>query len=302
MGRIKKMGITKNGMYVICGRPNVGKSTLTNALAGEKVAIVSSKPQTTRNRITAVCERGNTQFVFMDTPGFHKARNKLGEYMNDVVRESVADVDAAVLVVEPEPEVGKPEAILIDRIREMGLPAVLVINKRDTIKPPQVLGVIAAYQKAYDFEEYLPISAKNNEGVDTLLDVLDRFAQEGGALYPSDMASDQTERQIAAEVIREKMLICLEREVPHGVAVAIDRYEREDGILNISATIYCEKESHKGIIIGAKGAMLKRIGELAREELESARGEKIFLETWVKVKENWRDSIAQLKNFGYAES
>lgn len=302
MGRIKKMGITKNGMYVICGRPNVGKSTLTNALAGEKVAIVSSKPQTTRNRITAVCERGNTQFVFMDTPGFHKARNKLGEYMNDVVRESVADVDAAVLVVEPEPEVGKPEAILIDRIREMGLPAVLVINKRDTIKPPQVLGVIAAYQKVYDFEEYLPISAKLGEGVDALLDVLDRFAQEGGALYPSDMASDQTERQIAAEVIREKMLICLEREVPHGVAVAIDRYEREDGILNISATIYCEKESHKGIIIGAKGAMLKRIGELAREELESARGEKIFLETWVKVKENWRDSIAQLKNFGYAES
>lgn len=302
MGRIKKMGITKNGMYVICGRPNVGKSTLTNALAGEKVAIVSSKPQTTRNRITAVCERGNTQFVFMDTPGFHKARNKLGEYMNDVVRESVADVDAAVLVVEPEPEVGKPEAILIDRIREMGLPAVLVINKRDTIKPPQVLGVIAAYQKVYDFEEYLPISAKLGEGVDTLLDVLDRFAQEGGALYPSDMASDQTERQIAAEVIREKMLICLEREVPHGVAVAIDRYEREDGILNISATIYCEKESHKGIIIGAKGAMLKRIGELAREELEHARGEKIFLETWVKVKENWRDSIAQLKNFGYAES
>ena len=296
------MTITKNGMYVICGRPNVGKSTLTNALAGEKVAIVSSKPQTTRNRITAVCERGNTQFVFMDTPGFHKARNKLGEYMNDVVRESVADVDAAVLVVEPEPEVGKPEAILIDRIREMGLPAVLVINKRDTIKPPEVLGVIAAYQKAYDFEEYLPISAKNNEGVDTLLDVLERFAQEGGALYPEDMASDQTERQIAAEVIREKMLICLEREVPHGVAVAIDRYEREDGILNISATIYCEKESHKGIIIGAKGAMLKRIGELAREELESARGEKIFLETWVKVKENWRDSIAQLKNFGYAES
>lgn len=302
MGRIKKMGITKNGMYVICGRPNVGKSTLTNALAGEKVAIVSSKPQTTRNRITAVCERGNTQFVFMDTPGFHKARNKLGEYMNDVVRESVADVDAAVLVVEPEPEVGKPEAILIDRIREMGLPAVLVINKRDTIKPPQVLGVIAAYQKVYDFEEYLPISAKLGEGVDALLDVLDRFAQEGGALYPSDMASDQTERQIAAEVIREKMLICLEREVPHGVAVAIDRYEREDGILNISATIYCEKESHKGIIIGAKGAMLKRIGELAREELEQARGEKIFLETWVKVKENWRDSIAQLKNFGYAES
>lgn len=296
------MGITKNGMYVICGRPNVGKSTLANALAGEKVAIVTSKPQTTRNRITAVCERGDTQFVFMDTPGFHKARNKLGEYMNDVVRESVADVDAAVLVVEPEPEVGKPEAILIDRIREMKLPAVLVINKRDTIKPPEVLGVIAAYQKAYDFVEYLPISAKNNEGVDTLLDVLSRFAQEGGALYPSDMASDQTERQIAAEVIREKMLICLEREVPHGVAVAIDRYEREDGILNISATIYCEKESHKGIIIGAKGAMLKRIGELAREELESARGEKIFLETWVKVKENWRDSIAQLKNFGYAES
>ncbi len=296
------MAITKNGMYVICGRPNVGKSTLANALAGEKVAIVTSKPQTTRNRITAVCERGDTQFVFMDTPGFHKARNKLGEYMNDVVRESVADVDAAVLVVEPEPEVGKPEAILIDRIREMGLPAVLVINKRDTVKPPEVLGVIAAYQKAYDFAEYLPISAKNNEGVDTLLDVLSRFAQEGGALYPSDMASDQTERQIAAEVIREKMLICLEREVPHGVAVAIDRYEREDGILNISATIYCEKESHKGIIIGAKGAMLKRIGELAREELEDARGEKIFLETWVKVKENWRDSIAQLKNFGYAES
>lgn len=295
------MEIKKNGMYVICGRPNVGKSTLANALAGEKVAIVTSKPQTTRNRITAVCERGETQFVFLDTPGFHKARNRLGEYMNGVVRESVAEVDAAVLVVEPAPEVGKPEQLLIERIREAKLPAVLVINKRDTVTPDRVLGVIEAYRKEFDFDEYLPISALRGEGVGALLDAVEKYAQEGPELYPRDMASDQTERQIASEVIREKMLECLEREVPHGVAVAIEQYIREDGVLKIAATIYCEKETHKGIIIGKNGAMLRRIGELARRELEEARGEKVFLETWVKVKENWRSSAAQIKNFGYAD-
>lgn len=295
------MEIRKNGMYVICGRPNVGKSTLANALAGEKVAIVTSKPQTTRNRITAVCERGETQFIFLDTPGFHKARNRLGEYMNKVVDESVAEVDAVVLVVEPEPVVGKPESLLIERIRSTGLPAILVINKRDTVRPDKVLAVISAYQKAFDFADYLPISAMKGDGIDTLLDLLEPYAQEGPELYPRDMASDQTERQIASEIIREKMLLSLDREVPHGVAVAIERYEREDGILTISATIYCEKDTHKGIIIGKNGAMLKRIGELAREELERERGEKIFLETWVKVKENWRSSAAQIKNFGYAD-
>ena len=291
---------TKSAMITICGRPNVGKSTLTNTLVGEKVAIVTSKPQTTRNRIFGVVNSGETQVVLLDTPGFHKARTRLGDYMVKVVRESVADVDAVVLMVEPVDRVGTQETLLIQRIRETGVPALLAINKIDTVKKEQLLAVMAAYAQAYAFDAVLPLSAKTGEGVQELLEEMKKYAVPGPHLFPEDMVTDQPERQICAEIIREKLLLCLEREIPHGTAVEITRFsERDSGIVDLEATIYCEKESHKGIIIGKKGAMLKKIGELAREDMERFLGTKVFLQTWVKVKENWRDSQSQIRNFGY---
>ena len=299
------MNITKTAMITICGRPNVGKSTLTNALVGEKIAIVSPKPQTTRTRILAVASRGETQFVFADTPGFHRARTKLGDYMDNVVRQSVADVDAVVLMAEPAATVGETEKKLIDRIRETGVPAVLAINKADTVEDKRaLLPVMAAYSQAYDFAAIVPISAKTGDGVQELLEELDKFAQPGPALFPDDVISDQPEKQICAEIVREKLLLCLDQEIPHGTAVVVTRFaERDDGsdIIDLDVTIYCEKQSHKGIIIGKKGAMLKHIGELARHDIEAFMGAKVFLQTWVKVKENWRDSDALLRNFGFTE-
>lgn len=289
-------------MITICGRPNVGKSTLTNALVGEKIAIVSSKPQTTRNRITAIVSRGNTQFVLMDTPGFHKPRTKLGDYMVNVVRESVADVDCVLLVAEPIPAIGPQEEALIARIEEQKLPSILLINKIDSVEKEKLLEVMAVYSARHSFEAILPISAKTGEGLDELMTELEKFAEEGPHYFPDDMITDQPERQICAELIREKLLLCLEKEIPHGTAVEITGFsERENGIVDIEATIYCEKESHKGIIIGKKGAMLKKIGALAREDMESFLGTKVNLQTWVKVKDSWRDSLAQLRNFGYTE-
>ena len=294
--------MTKNAMITVAGRPNVGKSTLTNALVGEKVAIVSNKPQTTRGRITGVVARGETQFVFMDTPGFHRARTRLGEYMDKVVRESVSDVDAVVLVVEPIASVGRQEAELIRQIRNSGVPAVLAVNKIDTVEKPELLSVIAAYAAAHDFAAIVPISARTGEGLDALMDELEGFAEEGPHLFPDDVFTDQPEKQLCAEIIREKLLWCLEREVPHGTAVVITRFEeREDGVVELDATIYCEKASHKGIIIGKQGAMLKKIGEMARRDMETLLDTKVFLQTWVKVKENWRDSQALLRNFGFTE-
>ena len=294
--------MTKTAMITICGRPNVGKSTLTNALVGEKVAIVSAKPQTTRNRITALVERGETQFVLLDTPGFHRPRTKLGDYMVNVVKESVADVDGVLLLVEPIPSVGEQEEALITRIEEQKLPALLVINKIDTVEKEELLKVIAAYAARHDFQAIVPVSARNGDGLDELLDEMDAFAEEGPHLFPDDMITDQPERQICAELIREKLLRCLEKEIPHGTAVEITRFsERENGIIDIEATIYCEKESHKGIIIGKKGSMLKKVGELARTDMERFLGAKVNLQTWVKVKESWRDSLAQLRNFGYTD-
>ena len=294
--------MTRSAMITICGRPNVGKSTLTNALVGEKIAIVSSKPQTTRNRITAIVSRGETQFVLMDTPGFHKPRTRLGDYMVNVVRESVADVDGVLLVVEPIPAIGPQEEALIARIEEQKLPAVLVINKIDTVEKEKLLEVMAVYAARHNFDAILPISAKTGEGLDELMTELERYAEEGPHLFPEDMITDQPERQICAELIREKLLLCLEKEIPHGTAVEITGFsERENGIVDIEATIYCEKESHKGIIIGKKGAMLKKIGALAREDMEDFLGTKVNLQTWVKVKDSWRDSLAQLRNFGYTE-
>lgn len=297
--------ISKTAMITICGRPNVGKteSTLTNALAGEKIAIVSNKPQTTRNRITAVCQRGETQFVFLDTPGFHKPRTRLGDYMVNVVRQSVADVDAVVLVVEPVASLGPQERELIASIKAANCPAVLAINKLDTVEPEKLLAVIALYSEAYAFNAIVPISAKTGDGVEELLKELDKFAVESPALFPEGVTTDQPEKQVCAELIREKLLLNLEREVPHGTAVEITRFsERDDGIIDLEATIYCEKASHKGIIIGKHGAMLKKIGEDARKDIEEFMGTKVFLQTWVKVKEKWRDSNSLLRNFGYTDT
>ena len=289
-----------SAMITIAGRPNVGKSTLINALVGEKIAIVSHKPQTTRNRICGIVNRGDAQFVLLDTPGFHKPRTRLGSYMVDVVRESVADVDAVLLLVEPIANLGPQEQGLIEQLRAAEIPAILVINKIDTVEKEALLEVIALYSAQYDFSAIVPISAKNREGLDALMDECAKFAVEGPHLFPDDMITDQPERQIAAEIIREKLLWCLEREVPHGTAVEIERFsERENGILDIDATIYCEKSSHKGIIIGRQGEMLKIISSMARTDCERFFGTKVFLQTWVKVKENWRDSARLIRNFGY---
>ena len=294
--------ISKTAMITICGRPNVGKSTLTNAFAGEKVAIVSDKPQTTRNRITAVCQRGEVQFVFLDTPGFHKPRTRLGDYMVNVVRQSVADVDAVVLVVEPVASLGPQEKELIRSISGAKVPAVLVINKIDTVEPERLLEVIAVYAGEYDFDAVVPISAQKGDGVEELLEELAKFAVESPALFPEGVTTDQPERQVCAELIREKLLYNLDREIPHGTAVEITRFsERDNGIIDLEATIYCEKASHKGIIIGKNGAMLKKIGEAARADIEDFMGTKVFLQTWVKVKENWRDSQSLLRNFGFRD-
>ena len=294
--------ITKSAMITICGRPNVGKSTLTNALVGEKIAIVSNKPQTTRNRISAVVTRGNTQFVLMDTPGFHKPRTRLGAYMVNVVKESVADVDTVMLLVEPIANIGRQEEELIARLKETNVPAVLVINKIDTVEKSELLEVMAMYSQAHGFDAIIPISAKNNEGLDELMAQLDKYAVEGPQLYTDDMISDQPEKQICAELVREKLLLCLDKEIPHGTAIEVTKFsERENGIIDMDVTIFCEKASHKGIIIGKNGAMLRKIGEMARTDIEAFMGTKVFLQTWVKVKENWRDSMAQLRNFGYSE-
>ncbi len=293
---------SKSAMITICGRPNVGKSTLTNALVGEKIAIVSNKPQTTRNRITAIVNRGDTQFVLMDTPGFHKPKTRLGDYMVNVVRESVADVDCVLLLVEPVAAIGPQEEALIERIQQSGGPAILVINKLDTVERGRLLEVIALYSQAHDFDAIIPISALNGEGLDELMTELEKYAVEGPHFFPEDMITDQPERQICAELVREKLLQCLDKEIPHGTAIEVTKFsERENGIIDLEVTIFCEKDSHKGIIIGKKGAMLKKIGELARADIEAFMGTKIYLQTWVKVKANWRDSMAQLRNFGFGE-
>ena len=250
---------TKTAMITIVGRPNVGKSTLVNALTGEKIAIVTPKPQTTRNRIFGVVNDGDTQVVLLDTPGFHKARTRLGDYMVKVVRESVADVDAVALVVEPVDSIGTQEKLLLDQIHANGVPAILVINKIDTVKKEELLGIIAMYCEAHTFDEVIPISAKKGDGVGLLLEELKKYAVEGPQLFPDGMVTDQPEKQVVAEIVREKLLMNLEREVPHGTAVEVTRFEeREDGVIDLDVTIYCEKSSHKGMIIGKHGDMLKK--------------------------------------------
>ena len=292
---------TKTAMITIAGRPNVGKSTLTNFLVGEKIAIVSNKPQTTRNRICGIVTRDSTQFVFVDTPGFHRARTKLGDYMVNIAQESIADVDLTVLVVEPIASIGPQEEGLLQKIQASRCPAVLAINKIDTVEKDTLLEVIALYSQKASFEAIVPISAKTGDGVEDLLAVCEKYAVEGPFLFPEDV-TDQPERQVMAEIIREKLLWCLDREVPHGTAVEISRFsERENGIIDIDAVIYCEKASHKGIIIGKNGQMLKKISSMARSDCEKFMGTKVYLTTWVKVKENWRDSDFLVRNFGYSE-
>ena len=297
------MEVKKSGIITIVGRPNVGKSTQLNALVGEKIAIVTNKPQTTRNRICGIVTRGDCQFVFTDTPGLHKARNRLGEYMDGVVRASITDVDAAVLVVEPIPKPGAPELQLMERMKALNVPGVLVINKIDTLEQKdKLLEVIDAYQQEFDFDAILPISAQKGDGVPELMDTLTGYLTEGPQLFPEDMTTDQPERQVMAEILREKMLRLLQREIPHGTAVEITRFsERDNEIVDVEATIYCEKASHKGIIIGKQGAMLKKISTSARKDMERFMGTKVFLTTWVKVKENWRDNLAAIHNFGYSD-
>ena len=292
---------TKSVMIAICGRPNVGKSTLTNTVVGEKVAIVSNKPQTTRNRICGIRDRGDTQLVFLDTPGFHRPRTKLGDYMVNVVEQSVANVDLALLLVEPIDNLGPQEEALIEQFRQRDVPAILVINKTDTVEDKDnLLPVIARYNHAFPFAATVPISAKTNDGVDELLDLCEHYAVESPWFFPEGMTSDQPERQVIAEIIREKMLWNLDKEIPHGTAVEITRFsERDTGVIDVEATIYCEKASHKGIIIGKGGQMLKKISSQARADCERFMGAKVYLQTWIKVKENWRDSDFLIRNFGY---
>lgn len=294
---------TTCAMIAIVGRPNVGKSTLLNALVGENVAIVSAKPQTTRNRITGVVTRAPAQYIFLDTPGLHKARTRLGEFMDNVSRSSVADVDAAVLVVEPVPTPGKPEQELMARMDQIGVPSVLVINKIDRVEQKEkLLEVIAAYQAVHTFDAVLPLSAKEGDGVEELFQVLSAYQAPSPWYFPEDAFTDQPERQLVSEILREKLLRSLDKEIPHGTAVSVERFhEREDGVIEIDAVIYCEKDSHKGIIIGKKGSMLKKISTQAREDMEQFLDAKVYLQTWVKVKENWRDNPGLIRSFGFTE-
>ena len=302
---MNELEIKKTAMIAIIGRANTGKSTLTNRLTGDKVSIVTPKPQTTRNRIFGVYSYNNTQMILLDTPGFHKSRTRLGDYMVGVVRESVIDVDVIALVVFPEDEVGKQEELLIEQIKKSKAPSVLLINKIDTVKPESILPIIERYSKHHQFDAIIPISARNGDGVGELNEFFDKFSKAGPQLFPDGMSTDQPEKQIIAEIIREKLLICLDKEIPHGTAVEITKFsergDEDNPIIDIDATIYCEKSSHKGMIIGKNGAMLKKIGGFAREDIERFMGTKVFLQTWVKVKENWRDSQTMMRNFGYTK-
>jgi len=297
--------INRVAMITIVGRANVGKSTLTNKLTGDKVAIVSPKPQTTRNRIYGVFKHGESQMILLDTPGFHKAKTRLGDYMVGVVKQSVSAVDAVALLVEPVDNVGKQEELLIEHIKKTGVPAILVINKIDAIKPDMILPIIERYSQYYNFDAILPVSAKKGDGIPELLEVFEKYAKPGPQLFPDDMTTDQPERHMVAEIIREKLLICLDKEIPHGTAIEITKFsergDEDNAIIDVDATIFCEKSSHKGMIIGKNGAMLKKIGQYAREDIERFMGAKVFLQTWVKVKENWRDSNTMIKNFGYTK-
>ncbi len=291
----------KSGFAAIIGRPNVGKSTLMNHLIGQKIAITSRKPQTTRNRIQTVYTSERGQIVFLDTPGIHKAKNKLGEYMVNVAQRTFQDADVILWLVEASDYIGVGEKHIAQQLQKTKLPVILVINKVDKVEKKQVAGFIEAYRKLYDFAEIVPVSALRSVNLDTLLECIFKYLPYGPQFYDEDTVTDQPQRQIVAEMIREKALRCLEEEIPHGIAVTIERMkERPQGdMVDIDATIICERDSHKGIIIGKQGAMLKKIGSQARTEIENMLETKVNLKLWVKVKKDWRDSDFLIKNFGY---
>ena len=287
------------GFAAIIGRPNVGKSTLMNQIIGQKIAITSNKPQTTRNKIQTVYTSEEGQIVFVDTPGIHTSKNKLGDYMVNVAWHSLKDVDIVLWLVEPSTFIGALERHIIEELKKNNTATILVINKTDTIKREDVLKVIDMYRKEYEFKEIIPVSALKGDNVEVLLKCIMTYLPYGAPFYDEDTVTDQPERQIVAELIREKVLKCLDDEIPHGVAVAIDSMKFEKKICKIDATIVCEKDSHKGIIIGKQGTMLKKIGSMARYDIEEMLEMKVFLQLWVKVKKDWRDSDFLLKNFGY---
>lgn len=291
----------KSGFATLIGRPNVGKSTLMNRLIGQKIAITSNKPQTTRNRIQTVytCDQG--QIIFLDTPGIHKAKNKLGEYMVNVAERTLREVDVILWLVEPSTFIGAGERHIAEQLKKAKTPVILVINKTDTVKREEILVFIDTYRKLYDFDEIVPVSALKGDNTDTLIEQIFKYLPYGPQYYDEDTVTDQPMRQIVAELIREKALRCLSDEIPHGIAVSIDKMKERSGgkVCDIDATIICEKDSHKGIIIGKQGAMLKKIGSAARYEIEHMMEMKVNLQLWVKVKKDWRDSDYLIKNFGY---
>ncbi|CDC54812.1 gTPase Era [Dorea formicigenerans CAG:28] len=291
----------KSGFVTLIGRPNVGKSTLMNYLIGQKIAITSNKPQTTRNRIQTVLTTDEGQIVFVDTPGIHKAKNKLGEYMVNVAEKTLNEVDVVLWLVEPTTFIGAGEQHIAKQLQRVKTPVILVINKVDSVKREEILPAIAAYKDIYDFADIVPVSARSGDNTDELLRVIMKYLPYGPQFYDEDTVTDQPERQIVAELIREKALHSLQDEIPHGIAVAIDRMKMRNKVMHIDATIICERDSHKGIIIGKQGSMLKKIGSTARYEIERMLDCKVNLKLWVKVKKDWRDSEFLMKNFGYRE-
>lgn len=291
----------KTAFIAIVGRPNVGKSTLLNSILGEKVAIVSKRPQTTRNRITGIHTVGENQFVFLDTPGLHKPRTKLGDFMVKTTANTLGGVDSAILVVEAREEVGDIEMQIISRLKSDKMGAILVINKTDTVTPSNIAKTIMAYSSAFNFDAVVPICAKSGKGVDIVVKECEQYLNESEWFFSEDIVTDQPERKLASEIIREKILRMLEEEIPHGTAVTIEEWKEKKDLVSIRAEIYCEKASHKGIIIGKHGATIKKIGSYAREDIEKMLDSKVFLDLYVRVKENWRDSDFNISDFGYRE-
>lgn len=289
----------KSGFAAIIGMPNVGKSTLLNTIVGQKIAIISDKAQTTRNKILAIYSNDEEQIIFTDTPGIHKPHNKLGEYMVNVANDSMGDTDVLIFVVDASRKIQEMEREIARNISKTGLPCILVLNKVDVMKKEDLLPIIADYSSIHEFDSIVPISAKNNDGVDILIHDIEEYLTDGPEFYDSEMVTDQPEKQIAAEIVREKLLWLLDKEVPHGIAIEITKMQEKPKITNIFATIYCEKASHKGIIIGKNGDMLKKIGTMARSDIEKMLDKKVYLELWVKVKSDWRNSDFLIKNFGY---
>ena len=291
----------KSGFVTLIGRPNVGKSTLMNYLIGQKIAITSNKPQTTRNRIQTVLTTEEGQIIFVDTPGIHKAKNKLGEYMVNVAERTLNEVDVVLWLVEPSTFIGAGEQHIIGQLKKVKTPVVLVINKTDMVKPEEVMQAIDTYRREYDFAEIVPVSARKGDNTEELVKVILQYLPYGPQFYDEDTITDQPERQMVAELIRETALHCLQEEMPHGIAVAIDRMKMQKKVMHIDATIICERDSHKGIIIGKQGSMLKKIGSTARYEIEKLLDCQVNLKLWVKVQKNWRDSDFLMKNFGYRQ-